>query len=60
MLGAKLDVGPYLDRLHAEIDRVDRAEVQKMADALYEAWRDGKFVFIFGNGGSGTTASHFS
>ncbi|HEY1598899.1 MAG TPA: SIS domain-containing protein [Pirellulales bacterium] len=60
MLGAKLDVGPYLDRLHAEIDRVDHAEIRQMADLIYGAWQDGKFVFIFGNGGSGTTASHFA
>jgi D-sedoheptulose 7-phosphate isomerase len=60
MLGAQLAVGPYLDRLHAEIDRVDRAEVEKMADCLYQAWHHEKFVFIFGNGGSGTTASHFA
>jgi D-sedoheptulose 7-phosphate isomerase len=60
MLGAKLDVSPYLDRLHAEIDRVDQAEIRKLADLIFEAWHDGKFVFIFGNGGSGTTASHFA
>jgi len=60
MLGAKLDVAPYIERLHAEIDRVDQAEIQAMADALYDAWHHEKFVFIFGNGGSGTTASHFA
>jgi D-sedoheptulose 7-phosphate isomerase len=60
MLGAKLDLSAYLDRLHAEIDRVDQAEIRHMADLIYEAYENEKFVFIFGNGGSGTTASHFS
>ena len=59
-LCTKLDVGPYLARLHAEIDRVDQAEIRHMADLIYEAWQNEKFVFIFGNGGSGTTASHLA
>jgi D-sedoheptulose 7-phosphate isomerase len=58
MLGASLNVHEYFDRLHQELDRVDRAEIQQMADFIYEAWRNEKFVFIFGNGGSGTTATH--
>lgn len=60
MLGAKLDVNQYFDRLHDELDRVDRAEVTRMADWIYEAWEQGRFVFICGNGGSGTTATHMS
>jgi len=60
MLGATLNVHEYVDRLHAELDRVDRAEIQSMADHLYEAWQNEKFVYIFGNGGSGTTATHMS
>ena len=60
MLGAKLDVHEYVDRLHAEVDRVSRDEIQKMADWLYGAWVDEKFVYIFGNGGSGTTATHMA
>ena len=60
MLGAKLDLHAYVDRLHAEIDRVNRDEIQQMADWLYDAWAGEKFVYIFGNGGSGTTATHMA
>jgi D-sedoheptulose 7-phosphate isomerase len=60
MLGATLDVAPYLARLHQEIDRVNPQEMRTMADLIYKAWEDEKFVFIFGNGGSGTTATHMS
>ena len=60
MLGAKLDVTPYLGRLHAEIDRVNHDEIRRWADLIYQAWETEKFVFIFGNGGSGTTATHMS
>ena len=30
----------------------------RWADLIYEAWKRGRYVFILGNGGSGTTASH--
>lgn len=60
MLGAGLDVSEYIERLRQELDRVDRAEMRRMADLVYNAWRNEKFVFIFGNGGSGTTATHMS
>jgi len=60
MLGATLNVDEYLLRLHVELDRVDRAEMRRMADLIYGAWEQEKFVYIFGNGGSGTTATHMS
>lgn len=60
MLGAQLNTSAYVDRLKAELDRVDQAEMRHWADLIYEAWQNEKFVFIFGNGGSGTTATHMS
>ncbi|HUY31280.1 MAG TPA: SIS domain-containing protein [Pirellulales bacterium] len=60
MLGAQLNVAGYLDRLRQELDRVERSEIGQMADLIYKAWEHEKFVFIFGNGGSGTNATHMS
>lgn len=60
MLGAHLGIDDYLARLHAELDRVDLAQVRHLADLLFDAWQAGRFVFLFGNGGSATTASHFA
>jgi D-sedoheptulose 7-phosphate isomerase len=34
--------------------------MQQLADGLYQAWAEEQFVYIFGNGGSGTTATHMS
>ena len=34
--------------------------MQRWADLIYQAWENERFVFIFGNGGSGTTASHMA
>jgi D-sedoheptulose 7-phosphate isomerase len=60
MLGASLDLPSYLDRLNREVARLDQDDIQKWADLVYEAWKNGQFVFIIGNGGSGTTASHMA
>ncbi len=60
MLGMHLGVNDYFTRLKDELDRVDRRDVEHLADLVYEAWEKGRFVFIFGNGGSAATASHFA
>ena len=60
MLGITLDSNKYLDRLKQEIERTDPNAMVRWADLIFEAWENGKFVFVIGNGGSGTTASHIS
>jgi D-sedoheptulose 7-phosphate isomerase len=60
MLGITLDANDYLRRLQDEIQRVDADAMRRWADLIYQAWETGRFVFIIGNGGSGTTASHMS
>jgi D-sedoheptulose 7-phosphate isomerase len=60
MLGATLDLPTYLTRLNGEISRLNQADIQKWVDLVYEAWQKGRFVYIIGNGGSGTTASHMA
>ena len=60
MLGATLNLPSYLERLNREVARLSQADIQKWADLVFDAWQNGRFVFIFGNGGSGTTASHMA
>ena len=60
MLGATLAVAPYLQRLEEELQRIDQGAMQRWSDHLYRAWENESCVFIFGNGGSATTASHFA
>jgi D-sedoheptulose 7-phosphate isomerase len=59
MLGIKLDVRPFLDRVGQELSRVDPAEVKALADAIYVCYQERRMVFVCGNGGSGSNASHF-
>jgi D-sedoheptulose 7-phosphate isomerase len=59
MLGIKLDAGPFLHRVAQELSRIDPAEVKALADAIYRCYQECRFVFVIGNGGSGSSASHF-
>ncbi len=58
MLGSKMDVVPYFQRFNAELVRMDPAEIRALADAIFDCYRQRRFVFICGNGGSGSNASH--
>jgi D-sedoheptulose 7-phosphate isomerase len=50
----------YLNELELITQRVSQADIQAVMDLLYEAWKDGKQVFIAGNGGSASTATHLA
>jgi D-sedoheptulose 7-phosphate isomerase len=59
MLGTKLDIRPFLDRVAQELARINPAEVQALADLIFDCYLRRQFVFVIGNGGSGSNASHF-
>jgi D-sedoheptulose 7-phosphate isomerase len=59
MLGTTLNPRQFLDRVAAELGRIDTVELQKLADLIHERYVAGRFVFVIGNGGSGSNASHF-
>lgn len=50
----------YLVALKTLIDRIDPAPLERAADVIYRAWREGRRVFVIGNGGSAATASHIA
>ena len=60
MLGASLNTNDYMTRLSQELDSINRSDMERWSDVIYEAWKSGSFVYIIGNGGSGTTASHMA
>ncbi len=60
MLGIDLDAPDYLARAAAETTRLDPGAMQRLADAIYDRYANGRFVFVIGNGGSGLTASHYA
>jgi len=58
MLGTELSATEYLARTASELQRIDPAELVALAEAVERAWRERRFVFVIGNGGSGANASH--
>jgi D-sedoheptulose 7-phosphate isomerase len=49
----------YIHSLDKTLYELDLDEVKKIVNVLLEAKRNKKFVYIFGNGGSSSTVSHF-
>lgn len=48
----------YCGSLTKLLTRIDHAAIDTYARLLFDAWRDGRRVIVFGNGGSAFTASH--
>ena len=59
MLGIKLNPRQFLSRVAEEFARLDEREIKALADAIHDCYVHGRTVFICGNGGSGSNASHF-
>jgi D-sedoheptulose 7-phosphate isomerase len=50
----------YLDRLESALSTIPAEQVDEFSSRLYRAYQDGKQVFVLGNGGSASTASHMA
>lgn len=52
------EFGEYFARVSETLNRLDLNAVEQLVHLLLKAREDEKNIFIFGNGGSGATASH--
>ena len=52
-------VNTYIDELKMTLDQLSEEVIEQVLDILHEARLDNRQVFILGNGGSASTASHF-
>src|SRR5690349_369641 len=50
----------YRSQLRSAIDSIDTAQVDRAIGLLAEARDEGRRIFVCGNGGSASTASHFA
>lgn len=50
----------YLKDFADLLVKIDSKEVETLIETIVECYKNEKFVFIVGNGGSGANASHFS
>ena len=55
---------PYIENYFSEmkeiVDKISREDLDAVIEALFKAWKKGNKVFICGNGGSASTATHFA
>lgn len=42
------------------LNRLDTASIARAIEVLFDAWRAERTIFVMGNGGSSSTASHFA
>jgi len=50
----------YFGQVKRAIDELDLEKIQKIAKKIYYVYKNDKQIFIMGNGGSASTASHFA
>lgn len=50
----------YLAELIHIAQEIDQEAIARAIDILFETWRSGGAVYVMGNGGSASTASHFA
>lgn len=53
-------VQDYFTELQSALDKIEISDLLKITEVLLEAYRDDKTVFILGNGGAASTASHMA
>jgi D-sedoheptulose 7-phosphate isomerase len=53
-------VDAYLQLLTRALAQISREQIEAVIQVLYQAWKENRQVFIFGNGGSAATASHMA
>jgi D-sedoheptulose 7-phosphate isomerase len=53
-------VSEYLEQLRGALDALPRDRLNALGETLFRAYRNNKQVFILGNGGSSSTASHMA
>lgn len=50
----------YLDGVEAVVEKVSKADIEAVIGVLHEAWKNDRAVYVCGNGGSASTATHFA
>lgn len=53
-------VSSYLREIERVAREIPREDINRAIDILFDAWRRGSAVFVMGNGGSASTATHLA
>lgn len=55
-----MDFNGYKKNLFSTIDALNHEEIEKFMEMLINAYKNDKFIFVIGNGGSAANASHLA
>lgn len=50
----------YVQQSHEALNKVDQNKLEQAIEILFDAWKENRQVFVMGNGGSASNATHFS
>lgn len=53
-------IADFLGGMEKICQTIRREDIDGLVEALFQAWRDDRQVFLIGNGGSASTATHFA
>ena len=53
-------INNYLQELEAIANRVSQKDIDRVVKLLFDAWANDRRIFLAGNGGSASTATHFA
>ena len=53
------DINNYFSSVNETLNRLDKSHVNSFVNLLLDAYHNRKTIYVFGNGGSSATASHF-
>lgn len=56
----KAYISGYFSEAAAILEKISQREINKVIEILFEAWVLKKWVFVMGNGGSASNATHFA
>jgi D-sedoheptulose 7-phosphate isomerase len=55
-----LELDNYINSVYKSFSNLDKKEINLFIDLLLNAYNNGKFLYVIGNGGSAANASHFA
>ncbi|MDP3024963.1 MAG: SIS domain-containing protein [candidate division Zixibacteria bacterium] len=53
-------IDSYLEDMKEIIGKLSREKIDRIVELLFSAWKEGRTIFVMGNGGSASTATHFA
>lgn len=59
-MNSSTHIDQFFTELSRVIEEIDRKSIERCVDLLFETWQRGGTVYVMGNGGSASTATHLA